>query len=507
MKELKKIVLLPLDERPCNYDFPYKLFHETEISVVRPEMSIMGVKKKPGDIKAIQEFLLKECRDADGLVISIDTLLYGGIVPSRLHHDKVETLTKRLSVLKTIKQENPKIKIYAFDLIMRCPQYSSSDEEPDYYEECGLEIFKYGFIKHKMSLNIATKEEVKLFNQLSFNKDYLDDFLKRRKINATLNLESLTYLKDNIIDFLIIPQDDAAEYGWTAMDQILIRKQIEKDHLQLRAYMYPGADEVTNSLMSKMLCEIKNVKPLVYIKYPVFSAPLTIPSLEDRYLDTTIKYQILAAGGLVVSSIDEADIVLCVNAPADQMISAPYQLENKGRGFTTQRNLVEFIEFIDYLVHVKKKPTIVADVAFGNGGDIELLNLLEQKSLTMELAAYAGWNTSSNTLGTCIPHGFVHLLYGNTLNHRSFLAHRYIEDIGYCSVVRRYITENRLKDYDFNYFYVKDQRGIISKIVQEELKKFIKQYIPSLVHHVKFKDVYMPWRRMFEVGLDIQYLD
>ena len=27
---------------------------------------------------------------------------------------------------------------------MRCPQYNSSDEEPDYYEFCGYDIFKYG---------------------------------------------------------------------------------------------------------------------------------------------------------------------------------------------------------------------------------------------------------------------------------------------------------------------------------------------------------------------------
>ena len=30
---MKKIVLLPLDERPCNYDFVYKLFQSEELQL------------------------------------------------------------------------------------------------------------------------------------------------------------------------------------------------------------------------------------------------------------------------------------------------------------------------------------------------------------------------------------------------------------------------------------------------------------------------------------------
>lgn len=502
---MKKIVYLPLDERPCNYNFPYKLFNNDDLNIIRPDISIMGDKKKPGNYEKIAQFLLEETKDAYGLVISIDTLLYGGIVPSRLHYHSVETLSERLNIIKQIKAHNPSLKIFAFHLIMRCPQYSLSDEEPDYYDECGLEIFKYGYIKHKMELKIATEEEIATFNSLKIKQEYLDDFLTRRKINVAMNLKTLEYVIDHTIDFLIIPQDDAAVYGWTAMDQKVIRSQIEKDRLQLRAYMYPGADEVGNTLISRMLNEIKGKRPLVYIKYAVCSAPTTIPVLEDRFLDTTIKYHIVASGGLVVSSIDEADIILCVNAPADVMISAPHQFETKGAGFTTQRNLVEFIEFLDYIINVKKKPAILADVAFGNGGDLELITLVEQKGLIMKLAAYAGWNTSSNSLGTCIPHGFRYLIYGNDTVHKDFLVHRYIEDLGYCSVVRRYITENYLQDLGFNYFYVKEQRGIVSELAKSELEKFIKDYLPSLVGKVKFNDVYMPWRRMFEIGLDVQY--
>ena len=75
-------------------------------------------------------------------------LLYGGIIPSRLHHFSLEELTGRLDAVRELKKRNPKLKIFAFALIMRCPSYSSSDEEPDYYEICGREIFLTGQIKH-----------------------------------------------------------------------------------------------------------------------------------------------------------------------------------------------------------------------------------------------------------------------------------------------------------------------------------------------------------------------
>ncbi|MDF2698681.1 MAG: hypothetical protein K0Q49_237 [Haloplasmataceae bacterium] len=503
---MKKVVLLPLDERPCNYVFPQKLFKGENFNIVRPGLEIMGDKKQAGNLEAIRDFVLNETKDAYGLVISIDTLLYGGIVPSRLHYDKIETLKERLNILKLVKENNPKIKIFAFHLIMRCPKYSSSDEEPDYYELCGREIFLHGFYKHKMELSLASPEEVEHFNNLKFNLDYLNDFLNRRKINTAMTIESINFVKQNLIDFLIVPQDDSAEFGWTAMDQKVVRKEIEDNKLQLKVYMYPGADEVANTLLSRLLCESEHKRPLVYIKYPTITSGSVIPAYEDRYLDTTIKYQILGAGGLIATSVNEADIILFVNSPSDHMMEAAYQM-NKKQGYTTMRNMVEWIEYMDYCVNELGKPVIVADVAFANGAELELISLLEQKGLTMKVASYAGWNTSSNTLGTCIPQGIVYWMNGNTPSHKSFLAARYVEDAGYCSFVRKYVSDHYLDQFNFNYFYVKDQRGVISNIVKEELFKFLETYIPSIAKNVVINDIYMPWRRMFEVGLDITYKD
>ena len=129
-----KIIHIPLDERPCNYDFPKNIFEGEEFNIVRVPFEYMGLKKKPGNIEKIQEFFLNEAKDAYAAIISIDTLIYGGIVPSRLHYFTIEEVTKRLDIIKEIKKINPTIKLYAYNLVMRCPHYDDDDEEPFYYQ-------------------------------------------------------------------------------------------------------------------------------------------------------------------------------------------------------------------------------------------------------------------------------------------------------------------------------------------------------------------------------------
>ena len=288
-----KIVLLPLDERPCNYQFPVKLFSHDDIDIFTPKK--LGDKKAPADLESINEFLTRECKDATGLVISLDTLLYGGLVPSRIHDENETKLKERLRILSDIKKNNPKLIIYAFNVIMRCPAYSSSDEEPDYYEDYGKEIHELGAALHKSRLEMEIDTPIdELTNKIP--KEYLDDYISRRRVNKELNLASLELISEKTIDALVIPQDDSSRFGFAAIDQGEVRRVIADKLLEDKVLMYPGADEVELTLISRMINVLKEKKPKVYLKYVSEAAKSIIPLYEGNMLSGTLKYHVLSAG-------------------------------------------------------------------------------------------------------------------------------------------------------------------------------------------------------------------
>ena len=56
----------------------------------------------------------------------------------------------------------------------------------------------------------------------------------------------------------------------------------------------------------------------------------------------------------------------------------------------------------------------VADVAYGNGGDLKLAALLENAGISLDVLTYGGWNTSGNTLGTVISAAALSAVFGKT---------------------------------------------------------------------------------------------
>ena len=57
-----KIVMLTLDERPCNFDYP-AMMPKTDYELVLPPKSIMGDWKKPGNVELISEWVMKNAEN------------------------------------------------------------------------------------------------------------------------------------------------------------------------------------------------------------------------------------------------------------------------------------------------------------------------------------------------------------------------------------------------------------------------------------------------------------
>ncbi|MEG0615018.1 MAG: DUF4127 family protein, partial [Oscillospiraceae bacterium] len=242
--------------------------------------------------------------------------------------------------------------------------------------------------------------------------------------------------------------------------------------------------------------------PKVFVKYAAEKASVLIPSYEDRSLAETLKYQLLAAGCMQISSQNEADFILAISAPATEMTEAIFQPSTE-QGYCVERNITEFSLYIEECVR-ENIPVTIGDNAYANGADLELVAILNKLNLLDKVAGFAGWNTSSNTIGTAIAQGVCYLYCKNSKEHFDFLASRYIEDAGYCSVVRKKVS-TALEPLGMNYFDVKETDGKVAEIVKNELKIFIEENLSSIAENAVLDRVYMPWKRMFEVGISASY--
>ncbi len=270
-----KIVYMPLDERPCNYRYPLYLASITNIKLETPAMSLLGRKKKAADSDTVAQWLVEATQGADFLIVSIDMLVHGGIVPSRLHHTKQEECERRLRVLDRIKQCNPTLRIYAFNLITRVPSYSSSEEEPDYYADYGQSIYTYGWLKDKAAQEALTSEEQAQFEAVTSTipQEVLNDFLTRRETNAFVNSETIKLVRDGVIDFLIIPLDDNAKYGFSPTEQRRLSQLAEELDVDDRVMIYPGADEIGCTLFARAFSEANQYVPKAFVRYSSVNGP------------------------------------------------------------------------------------------------------------------------------------------------------------------------------------------------------------------------------------------
>src|SRR5699024_8017465 len=288
---MKRIIYIPLDERPCNYNYPQHLANtRNDIELIVPPKRMLGNKKEAANIGEIWNFVFEKATKADGFVLSSVMLVYGGLLPSRLHYLTKDEKQKRIDNFRKLRKKNNNKPIYISALIMRTPKFSTSDEEPDYYGYYGKEIFTRSYLTDKKNrIGLNEQEEVEL-NKVgsSTPTSYITDYENRRAFNLNVNIQLLDLIKEGVIDFLSIPQDDSALYGYTAQDQDIVYRNISKKNLRTKVLVYPGADEVGCTLVARMLNQLLHRRPLIHYFYSSTNGPHIVPLYEDRPLNESV---------------------------------------------------------------------------------------------------------------------------------------------------------------------------------------------------------------------------
>ncbi|MFC6315386.1 DUF4127 family protein [Lapidilactobacillus achengensis] len=495
---MKKIIYVPLDERPCNLEYVRRRtmsLEQIEVTVLPREF--LGNKKIAGDVVAIRHWLQEMIQTADYLLLSAETLIYGGLLPSRIHHLDQAEIKHYQDFLIAIKQARPELKIYVENLIMRAPRYNSSEEEPEYYQTYGQQIFEFGWLKDKANQETLSIEETDTLLRLRevLPKQVVSDYETRRAFNVRVNFANLKLVESHVIDLLMIPQDDSALYGYTAVDQHEVYGEIRQRRLQQRVLVHPGADEAGYTLLARAIQDIQRRPDKVYVLYASPFGAQIVPLYEDRPLSISVEAHLLAAGCEIVTTSTDADWVLAVNTPGATMQEASAQIIHRDHTYDTYRNSRAFVADITKLLRVGK-PVALADSAYANGGDLELLEMLDQTDALVSLKAYRGWNTNCNSVGSTIGEAVL----DRHCTQTSSLLWSVLDDGLYQALVRQEIVRKVLPNFGGDAAHLVGQEEFIAQKTVEFLKDEAIKRIPNLYHGQDFI-VSFPWHRVFEIEI------
>ena len=189
-----KIAFVPIDNRPVCYTLPKLIAQiDEEIEFFLPDRSLLGGLEKIANIEGLFVWL-KDLPKLDALVLSLDTLAYGGLIPSRRCPETFDEIKSRIENLKEILREK-ECKIYAFSSIMRISNNNYNQEEKEYWAKWGKKIFDYSFQTHKLGCESCITNIIP--------SEILDDYIATRKRNFEINKIYLEWQKEGLFDTLI----------------------------------------------------------------------------------------------------------------------------------------------------------------------------------------------------------------------------------------------------------------------------------------------------------------
>ena len=489
--EYPRICYVPLDERPCNASFPgMHLGHAVEL--VSPPTGLLGNRKSPGDVDALAAWLEEELPSCDACVASVEQLVYGGLVPSRLHGETPETLKTRIARLRRVFRKNPQVNINLFALIMRTPSYSSSDEEPDYYERYGEAIYKRSVLRDKRNLGCDIDSKALEALEQTIPDSVIADYEHRREVNRSILEQVLELYAEGSIHYVAIPMDDSSRYGYTAADRRYVRRRIVELGLDDQVPVYPGADETGMTLVGRAASRHAGRTPSIFPLYHHEEAKHHFPKYEGLELDATVAEHIRTAGCTTADSMDACDIVLAIHSgPRIEEEASEQPGYISCDTHTTDSTGDNFAAAIARLVG-DGTPVAVADIAYANGGDIELVRKLDRHDGLAALAAYGGWNTPGNTLGCVIATAVAQFLRGEESSRTYGILYRLFDDVCYQAHVRSNLAGHTEPP-------TSPER--VAGMINASWDRLGLQSFRELSPEISAAE--LPWNRLFEVNLQL----
>ena len=149
------------------------------------------------------------------------------------------------------------------------------------------------------------------------------------------------------------------------------------------------------------------------------------------------------------------------------------------------------------LLEQAKSPVVICDIAYSNGADPILIDLLlERPELFNKVWAYAGWNTTGNTVGSALSIGSACVstaFQAQGLNDsmlKKIMFMRLMDDWAYQTLVRKELQANKLGP---------EQQLLLNRLMDDCAKRLSR----TIGFNAKSIQYILPWQRTFEVEINL----
>ncbi len=492
MNNKSNIVVIPVDNRPVNYTLADSVGAlNVGINIILPPREFMGGLKTSAGIEKILLWLEKVVlqNKTDFIICALDTIAYGGLIPSRRCEDQQEVIFSRLRKFRKI-IEPLKSRVFAFSSIMRISNSNDNEEEKTYWDKYGKLIFKYSCLRHKQELNPDNSELKAEFQEVKslIPLQVIVNYLKIRQRRFFVNKTYLNRLKENTFDFLVYGKDDTATVGLNIQEAELLQGEINSKNLEKKAVLHTGSDEIITMLVTRAITEIFREKISVFPLFSTLTGADAVPCYEDQPLSKSVEKHFNICGVKPAQSKIEADMLILLHTPDEKQNDLALQVFLEPENTQAVNFCLEFIKNND-------KPIMLADVRNANGSDNLLAERLFLENIDLKkLYGYAAWNTAANSIGSVLATGICRYIAEKQGNFRQenfnrLMFVRFADDWAYQGIARQVIRA------------ASDQADEV--LLNKELIPLIERIASEFGINSDRVVVSFPWGRTFEVEINL----
>lgn len=507
-----RILLLPLDSRPPCLQFVIDAAKIANIELVTPPQDILDYYTEPANRPALRSWVEENISSVDAAILSIDQLTHGGLLAARENTGNTDDENQALLFLTHLHETNPTVPLYTFHVLPRLQPPASMDS----YED-RKNLIKYSRLLDELTI-FNNPEDLQTLRKLEekIPEETRQKYSSIYKNNTLFNEKLLQMTNAGIMHSFLIGQDDSEDFGLPNIEKRQLQADIAQQNSSSQILLTRGADEIALMQLAQIYQQKTKKKPFrVWVEYNTPEAAGILMPFMSGSVESTVRDKISALGGTPAPTSEEADFTLFVYIGNETLLSSR---KKSCERLQTLLNEGKFVALVDLSEHFRAEETLFP-------------HLIQSELPLNQLIAYAGWNTTSNAVGTALSQAVLFCtrfeevsnqqekieLYRHNL---TFLNNRFLEDYYYLKDLIDTINANLKKsgienvyDLDINRSYrfanellAEGMNARISylkntKAYQKPVR--IKSREPILLHIKDLQaDAFFPWPRTFEIRLE-----